>query len=142
MFDAKKYLDAQNAVYDGYEQALGEIRRGKKVSHWIWYIFPQIRGLGRSSTAQYYALGSLEEARQYLEDLILRKRLIEISEELLKQEGRIEGIVGYVDAMKIRSCMTLFSEADPDIEVFGKVLNRFYGGQPDQKTLEIIRNQH
>lgn len=142
MFDAKKYLDAQNAAYDGYEQALGEIRRGKKVSHWIWYIFPQIRGLGRSSTAQYYALGSLEEARQYLEDLLLRKRLIEISEELLKQEGRIEGIVGYVDAMKIRSCMTLFSEADPDIEVFGKVLNRFYGGQPDQKTLEIIRNQY
>lgn len=141
MFNAKKYLDAQNASYDGYEQALGEIRRGRKVSHWIWYIFPQIRGLGRSSTAQYYALESLEEAKQYLEDLLLRERLIEISEALLEQEGNIEGIVGYVDAMKVRSCMTLFSQADPEIEVFGKVLDKFYGGKPDQKTLQIIQKQ-
>ena len=141
MFNAKKYLDAQNASYDGYEQALGEIRRGRKVSHWIWYIFPQIRGLGHSSTAQYYALDSLEEAKEYLEDLLLRERLIEISEALLEQEGNIEGIVGYVDAMKVRSCMTLFSQADPEIEVFGKVLDKFYGGKPDQKTLQIIQRQ-
>ena len=141
MFNAKKYLDAQNASYDGYEQALGEIRRGRKVSHWIWYIFPQIRGLGHSSTAQYYALESLEEAKQYLEDLLLRERLIEISEALLEQEGNIEGIVGYVDAMKVRSCMTLFSQAGPEIEVFGKVLDKFYGGKPDQKTLQIIQKQ-
>ena len=141
MFNAKKYLDAQNASYDGYEQALGEIRRGRKVSHWIWYIFPQIRGLGHSSTAQYYALESLEEAKQYLEDLLLRERLIEISEALLEQEGNIEGIVGYVDAMKVRSCMTLFSQADPEIAVFGKVLDKFYGGKPDQKTLQIIQKQ-
>ena len=141
MFNAKKYLDAQNASYDGYEQALGEIRRGRKVSHWIWYIFPQIRGLGHSSTAQYYALDSLEEAKEYLEDLLLRERLIEISEALLEQEGNIEGIVGYVDAMKVRSCMTLFSQADPEIAVFGKVLDKFYGGKPDQKTLQIIQRQ-
>lgn len=141
MFNAKKYLDAQNASFDGYEQALGEIRRGRKVSHWIWYIFPQIRGLGHSSTAQYYALDSLEEAKEYLEDLLLRERLIEISEALLEQEGNIEGIVGYVDAMKVRSCMTLFSQADPEIEVFGKVLDKFYGGKPDQKTLQIIQKQ-
>ena len=137
-FNAKKYLDAQNGSWDSYEQALGEIRRGRKVSHWIWYIFPQIRGLGCSATSQYYALASLDEAKQYLQDQTLRGRLIEISEALLKQEGRIESIVGYVDAMKVRSCMTLFHEADPDIPVFGKVLDRFFDGEPDRKTLEII----
>ena len=137
-FQAKKYLDAQNASYDGYEQALAEIRRGRKVSHWIWYIFPQIRGLGRSSTAQYYALEDLEEAREYLHNQTLHDRLIEISEALLQQEGSIESIVGYVDAMKVRSCMTLFREAKPETEVFGKVLEKFYQGQPDEKTLQII----
>ena len=137
-FNAAKYLDAQNASWDSYEQALGEIRRGRKVSHWIWYIFPQIRGLGHSPTAQYYALGSLDEAKQYLQNQTLRERLIEISEALLEQEGRIESIVEYVHAMKVRSCMTLFREADPDIPVFGKVLDKFYNGQPDERTLEII----
>ena len=140
-FDAKKYLDAQNASYDGYDQALSEIRRGKKVSHWIWYIFPQIKGLGRSGTSQYYALGSLDEAKEYLQNQLLRERLIEISEALLENNGRIESIVGYVDAMKVQSCMTLFHKADPDIEVFCKVLDKFYGGQADQKTLQIIERQ-
>jgi len=138
MFDAKRFLDAQNASYDSYEQALGEIRRGRKVSHWIWYIFPQLKGLGCSGTADYYGIDSLEDAKAYLEDQTLRKRLIEISEELLKQDGRIEGIVGYIDAMKVRSCMTLFREADPDIEVFGKVLDKFYGGEADGITLRMI----
>ena len=140
-FDAKKYLDAQNASYDGYDQALSEIRRGKKVSHWIWYIFPQIKGLGRSGTSQYYALGSLDEAKEYLQNQLLRERLIEISEALLENNDRIESIVGYVDAMKVRSCMTLFREADPEIEVFGKVLDKFYGGKADQKTLQIIQRE-
>ena len=138
MFDAKRFLDAQNASYDSYEQALGEISRGRKVSHWIWYIFPQLKGLGCSGTADYYGIGSLEDAKAYLEDQTLRKRLIEISEELLKQDGRIEGIVGHIDAMKVRSCMTLFREADPDIEVFGKVLDKFYGGEADGITLRMI----
>lgn len=137
-FDAKKYLDAQNTSWDSYEQALGEIRRGRKVSHWIWYIFPQLKGLGHSGTSEYYGLGSLDEAKKYLQNQLLRERLIEISEALLEQEGRIESIVGYVDAMKVRSCMTLFREADPDIEVFGKVLDKFYGGRPDERTLKIV----
>ncbi|MBQ9060143.1 MAG: DUF1810 domain-containing protein [Firmicutes bacterium] len=140
-FNAKKYLDAQDASYDGYEQALGEIRRGRKLSHWIWYIFPQIRGLGRSSTAQYYALENLEEARQYLQNQLLREHLIEISEALLEQDERIESIVGYVDAMKVRSSMTLFLEADPDLVVCRKVLDKFYAGREDEKTLQIIRDQ-
>ena len=137
-FNADKFLSAQNASYDSYEQALAEIRRGRKVSHWIWYIFPQLQGLGRSGTAQYYGLADLEEAKQYLQNQLLRERLIEISEALLEQNGRIESIVGYVDAMKVRSCMTLFREADPKIEVFAKVLDKFYDGQPDQLTLQMI----
>ena len=137
--DLNRYLDAQNASYDGYEQALEEIRRGRKVSHWIWYIFPQIKGLGHSGMSQYYGIGSLEEAKQYLQDQLLRDRLIEISEALLEQEGKIESIVGYIDAMKVRSCMTLFREADPDIRVFDKVLDKFYGGQADQKTQELLQ---
>lgn len=141
VFDAKKYLDAQNASYGGYEQALDEIRRGRKVNHWIWYIFPQIKGLGRSGTAQYYALDSLDEAKSYLQNQLLRERLIEISEALLENDDRIESIVGYVDAMKVRSSMTLFREADPEIDVFGKVLDKFYNGKADDKTLQIIGRQ-
>ncbi|MBQ9015993.1 MAG: DUF1810 domain-containing protein [Firmicutes bacterium] len=137
-FNADKFLSAQNASYDSYEQALAEIRRGRKVSHWIWYIFPQLKGLGRSGTAQYYGLADLDEAKQYLQHQLLRERLIEISQALLEQNGRIESIVGYVDAMKVRSCMTLFREADPKIEVFAKVLDKFYDGQPDQLTLRMI----
>lgn len=138
-YNLNRFLDAQNASYDGYEQALEEIRRGRKVSHWIWYIFPQIKGLGHSGMSGYYGIENLEEAKQYLQNPLLQKRLIEISEALLEQEGRIEEIVGYVDALKVRSCMTLFQEADPSIEVFGKVLDKFYGGQPDQKTQQLIQ---
>lgn len=138
-FNAEKFLSAQNASYDSYEQALAEIRRGRKVSHWIWYIFPQLKGLGHSGTSEYYGLADLNEAKQYLQNQVLRMRLIEISEALLEQDGRIEGIVGYVDTLKVRSCMTLFREADPTIEVFGKVLDKFYDGKPDQKTLRMMQ---
>lgn len=140
-FDAEKYLSAQNSSYGSYEQALSEIRRGRKVSHWIWYIFPQMKGLGHSGTSEYYGIGSLDEAKQYLQNQRLCERLIEISEALLEQEGRIESIVGYVDALKVRSCMTLFREADSDLEVFGKVLDKFYHGRPDERTLEILKRQ-
>lgn len=136
MADLSRFLNAQAR---DYEQALSEIRAGRKRSHWIWYIFPQIKGLGHSGMSQYYGIGSLEEAKQYLQDQLLRDRLIEISEALLEQEGKIESIVGYIDAMKVRSCMTLFREADPDIRVFDKVLDKFYGGQADQKTLQLLQ---
>ena len=134
-FDAKKFLSAQDGAYGSYKQALAEIKNGKKVSHWIWYIFPQIEGLGHSSNSQHFAISSLNEARQYLADDVLRKRLIEISEELLKQEGSAES------AMKVRSSMTLFKEADPGTEIFGKVLDKFYGGKADEKTLKLVRRQ-
>ena len=147
-FDAEKYLKAQEGTYGSYEKALAEIKRGRKTSHWIWYIFPQIAGLGFSSTSHHYALGSLDEAKAYLANKVLRGRLIEMSEALLRQEGSAESILGHVDAVKVRSCMTLFREAargesgaDPGTEVFDKVLDKFYGGKADEKTLKILQRQ-
>ncbi len=137
-FDADKYLKAQNGPYGSYEQALKEIRNGRKTSHWIWYIFPQIAGLGFSSTSRFYALKSLDEAKQYLENETLRSRLVEISEALLQHDLDARSIMGSPDDMKLRSSMTLFQAADPDTKVFGKVLDKFFGGKPDQNTLAII----
>ena len=132
----KKFLDAQE---DDYEIALNEIKNGYKRSHWIWYIFPQIAGLGHSSTAQYYSIKDLDEAKEYLKNEILRSRLIEISSELLKLNDSIDNIMGYPDNLKLCSCMTLFYEADPNIDVFKKVIDKFYNGNFDENTLNIIK---
>lgn len=138
MFDADKYLKAQNRQFGSYEQALGEIRNGRKTSGWIWYIFPQIAGLGHSAMSKTYALQSLDEAKLYLINDTLRSRLIEISEALLPHDEDIRTIMGSPDDRKLQSCMTLFQAADPDIEVFGKVLEKFFCGNPDRRTLQII----
>lgn len=107
-----RFLKAQAGSYDA---ALREIRAGQKRSHWIWYIFPQIQGLGMSSIAQYYAIESLEEAKAYLQEPTLRARLLEISEALLGlQTGDPSRVMGYPDDLKLRSSMTLFAEAEPD----------------------------
>ena len=138
-FDADKYIKAQNDTYGSYEQALKEMRQGMKISHWIWYIFPQIAGLGFSSTSKYYALKDLDEAKAYLENDLLRNRLIEISEALLVHDKSARAIMGSPDDMKLRSCMTLFHEADTDIDVFSKVLDKFFDGKPDDRTIRILR---
>jgi len=140
-FDAEKYLKAQNRTYGSYEQALTEIRNGRKTTHWIWYVFPQIAGLGQSSTSRLYAIGSLDEAKQYLANDTLRSRLVEISEALLLHEKSAREIMGSPDDMKLRSSMTLFQAADPGIEVFGQVLDKFFSGQPDRRTLQILARQ-
>lgn len=132
----KKFLDAQE---DDYEVALNEIKSGHKRSHWIWYIFPQIDGLGHSSTAKYYSIKDLEEAKEYLNNEILRSRLIEISNELLKLNDSIDNIMGYPDNLKLCSCMTLFYEADPSIDVFKKVIDKFYNGKFDENTIRILK---
>lgn len=132
----KKFLDAQE---DDYEIALNEIKNGYKRSHWIWYIFPQIDGLGHSSTAKYYSIKDLEEAKEYLNNEILRSRLIEISNELLKLNDSIDNIMGYPDNLKLCSCMTLFYEADPSIDVFKKVIDKFYNGKFDENTIRILK---
>jgi uncharacterized protein (DUF1810 family) len=136
MYDLSRFLEAQNNSYD---TALREIRAGRKRSHWMWYIFPQIQGLGYSAMAQHYAIRDLGEAREYLQHPLLGPRLIEISEALLAlDESDPRRVMGSPDDLKLRSCMTLFQCAAPDQPVFGKVLDKFYGGRPDGRTLEIL----
>ena len=131
-----RFLKAQAGSYDA---ALREIRGGRKRSHWIWYIFPQIQGLGFSSTAQFYAITDLDEAKAYLQEPTLRARLLEISEALLElSSSDPTEVMGWPDDLKLRSSMTLFAEAEPGCDVFQKVLDKFYGGAKDQKTLQIL----
>ena len=132
----QRFIEAQN---DSYDQALKEIINGRKLTHWIWYIFPQMKGLGFSYNSEYYGITSLQEARDYLENELLRKRLFEITESLLMHKGKdIESIMGDIDAMKLKSSMTLFDAVQPD-DIFGEVLDEFYGGERCRITLEKIR---
>ena len=132
----QRFIEAQN---DCYDQALKEIINGRKLTHWIWYIFPQMKGLGFSYNSEYYGITSLQEARDYLENELLRKRLFEITESLLMHKGKdIESIMGDIDALKLKSSMTLFDAVQPG-SVFGEVLDEFYGGERCRITLEKIR---
>lgn len=134
-----RFLKAQKVFY---KEALEEIRQGQKQSHWMWFIFPQIIGLGRSETAQYYSIKNLQEAKDFLDDEVLGANLREISEALLKVDSNnAEEVMGWPDDMKLKSSMTLFLEADPECEVFQKVLHKFFDGKKDQKTLEILETQ-
>ena len=136
MSSLDRFLKAQASSYD---TALREICAGRKYSHWIWYIFPQIQGLGFSSTAQYYAIADLNEAKAYLQEPTLRARLLEISEALLSLDsGDPTAVMGYPDDLKLRSSMTLFAEAEPECPVFQQVLDKFYGGRKDERTLQIL----
>ncbi len=133
--DLSRFLKAQE---QDYEQALREIRSGRKRSHWMWYIFPQIQGLGFSPTAQYYAIRDLQEARDYLAHPVLGTRLKEISSALLDLNGlSASEIFGYPDDLKLRSSMTLFRMADLNEPVFLEVLEKYYDGKPDARTVEL-----
>ena len=132
----KRFLDAQEK---DYQLALSEIRNGQKRSHWIWYIFPQLKDLGYSDIAQFYGIRDLDEAKEYLQEPTLRAHLIEISEALLAlPENDPLKVMGYPDDLKLRSSMTLFAAAAPDIPVFQQVLDKYYGGIGDEKTLELL----
>ena len=136
MADLERFIKKQE-VY--YEIALEEIKNGYKKSHWIWFIFPQLKDLGRSETAIYYGLNGLSEAREYYNNKYLREHLIEISEALLELEYKnIRKIMGYPDNLKLKSCMTLFEIVDPNEKVFKDVLDRYYGGRRDEKTIELV----
>ena len=136
-YDLSRFHKAQQG---SYETALAEIRSGRKRSHWIWYIFPQIQGLGFSSTAQYYAIENLDEAKAYLADPVLRERLLEISNALLALDSCDPSeVMGYPDDLKLRSSMTLFSLAEPECTVFRDVLDKFYGGREDERTIDLCR---
>jgi uncharacterized protein (DUF1810 family) len=137
--DLERFRIAQQRYYP---IALQEIKAGQKRSHWMWFIFPQIVGLGYSETAQYYAIKNIDEAKAYMEDETLGRNLIEISEALLDVESdNADEVMGWPDNLKLKSSMTLFSLAKPECEVFQKVLNKFFHGERDQKTVEILSNQ-
>ena len=137
-FNLERFKKAQAK---DYLQALEEMKNGHKVSHWMWYIFPQLKGLGYSSISQFYGIDGRAEAKAYIEDEILKKRLIEISETLLGlKSSNATDVMGYPDDLKLKSCMTLFSEIAPGIDCFTKVLEKFFGGEKDKKTLEILNN--
>ena len=130
-----RFVQAQDGVYD---DALAELTAGRKRTHWMWFIFPQITGLGSSPAAQRYAIGSLDEARAYLAHPVLGPRLRECAQALLAVGGKsAEEILGYPDDLKLRSSMTLFARAADEPEVFEAVLDRFYDG-PDPRTLELL----
>lgn len=131
----------RSAQQNYYQTALQEIKAGQKRSHWMWFIFPQIAGLGYSETARYYAIRDMDEAKAYMEDDMLGKNLVEISEALLETESSdAQEVMGWPDNLKLKSSMTLFALAKPECEVFQKVLDKFFHGEPDQKTVEILRD--
>ena len=133
----ERFLDGQRF---GYETALAEMRQGQKRNHWIWYVFPQIKGLGHSPNAQFYGIVSLDEAEAYLEHPVLGHRLREITNAVLshKREDIYEIMGSHIDAIKLKSSMTLFDQVSPN-DVFGEVLDSFYEGRRDSRTIELAQ---
>jgi Uncharacterized conserved protein len=132
-----RFLSAQQPIY---AQVLKELRNAKKTTHWMWFIFPQIEGLGHSSTAKYYSIKSIEEAKEYLGHPVLGQRLKECSNILLQLQNKTaDEIFGYPDNLKLRSCMTLFNFVAPEQKVFADVLKKYFGGKPDEQTISILQ---
>lgn len=132
----KRFIEAQER---DYEYALAEIRAGRKTSHRIWYIFPQVQGLGYSYNSKYYAIKDINEARQYLQDEILGARLREITSALLAVQNRSAlEILGHTDALKVKSCMTLFDHVCPN-DIFEQVLTKYYNSKRCTRTLEVLQ---
>ncbi|MFN7011785.1 MAG: DUF1810 domain-containing protein [Allorhizobium sp.] len=135
-FDLERFVEAQEAVF---ADVLAELRRGRKESHWMWFVFPQIDGLGASPTARRFALRSLDEARAYLDHPLLGPRLRQCCEILLGLPSRsAEQIFGYPDVMKLKSSLTLFSRAAEDAGPFEALLEKYYGGEEDPRTLALL----
>ena len=134
-YSLERFVDAQERMY---EMALAEVKNGKKLSHWIWYIFPQLKGLGMSGNSHYYGIDNVEEAKAYLQHPILGARLREITSVFLDSVGKnAQDVFGYLDAMKVRSCMTLFNEVSED-DLFEKVLEKYYHGKRDETTMNRL----
>jgi uncharacterized protein (DUF1810 family) len=132
-YNLRRFVDVQNPVF---EEVLSELRRGLKESHWMWFIFPQVRGLGSSPMAEAFAIGSLDEAAAYLNHPVLGSRLRDCTRLVNAVEGRsIHQIFGFPDDLKFRSCMTLFARATDDNQVFKDALSKYFGGEPDERTL-------
>jgi len=138
-YHLQRFLTAQDPVY---AQVLGELRAGEKLSHWMWFIFPQIQGLGRSAMAKRYAIASMAEARAYLDHPVLGQRLRECTGLVNDVRGRsVEDIFGYPDDLKFHSSMTLFSAAAPDAEVFEQALRQYFDGRRDALTLRQLASE-
>jgi len=139
IFNLQRFIEAQD---QGYGSVLKELRSGHKRSHWMWYIFPQIQGLGGSAMSQKYAISSQNEAKAYWEHPILGSRLRECTQLVMNVEGRTaEQIFSYPDNLKFRSCMTLFERSATDSSIFRAALLRYFGGEPDQLTLNILNRR-
>ena len=138
-YNLQRFLDAQDHVYGA---VLDELRAGRKSSHWMWFIFPQVTGLGYSGAAQKFAMTSLEEAKAYLQHPVLGQRLRECTQFVLNVDGRsAEQIFGYPDNLKLRSCLTLFMTATTDNKVFKDALLKYFDGKPDTLTLDLLAHQ-
>jgi uncharacterized protein (DUF1810 family) len=138
VYSLQRFVDAQdsNGTYDA---ALAELRVGRKRTHWMWFVFPQVAGLGRSAVAQHYAVSSLAEARAYAGHPVLGARLVECAQALVDLGGSdAAAVLGPVDAQKLRSSMTLFAAAAPDVQVFRDVLDQYYAGVPDHATTRLL----
>lgn len=136
-FDLNRFVSAQEEVYD---RVLAELKSGQKRSHWMWYIFPQLDGLGRSATTKRYAIKSIEEALAYLNHPVLGSRLLECANTILALEGKtVSEIFGYPDDRKLKSSMTLFSEVATN-SVFIRVLDKYFQGERDDRTLQLLKN--
>jgi len=134
-YNLQRFIDAQNNLY---EQVIKELKQGNKTTHWMWFIFPQIKGLGNSPTAVFYSISNLEEAKAYMENPILCNRLIECCQIILELKDKsANDIFGYTDAMKLKSSMTLFSLVS-DNDVFERVLDMYFKGEKDSATLKIV----
>jgi uncharacterized protein (DUF1810 family) len=138
-FELGRFLEAQAPVL---EDVMLELRQGHKATHWIWFVFPQLAALGRSQMARYYGLANLAEAQAYLRHPVLGARLTECCQLVLSHRGKAaETIFGYIDAIKLRSCATLFLQCAGQDSVFGEVLDAFFGGEPDPMTLAVLAQQ-
>ena len=139
MYDIDRFIKMQELYY---EVALSEIKDGYKRTHWIWYIFPQLKGLGQSYNSEYYGLDGVDEVIEYMRNPYLRKNMIEICNELYKLDDSIENIFGYPDYLKLNSCITLFEYSIPEEKIFGKIIDKFYNGKRDSVTLEILERNN
>jgi len=135
-FDLNRFIDAQRVVYS---DVLEELRSGRKRTHWMWFVFPQLAGLGRSETARFYAISGAAEAVAYLHDPLLGARLLECTRTVLEHSGKsVTAMFGSPDDMKLRSCMTLFASVAPEQVCFQQLLDRFFNGEPDEKTVALL----
>lgn len=139
MYDIDRFIKMQELYY---EIALSEIKDGYKRTHWIWYIFPQLKGLGQSYNSEYYGLDSVDEVIEYMRNPYLRNNMIEICNELYKLDDSIENIFGYPDYLKLNSCMTLFEYSIQEEKIFGKIIDKFYNGKRDRVTLEMLERNN